>query len=46
MYDVSGIYPVQQSLVIGSYVRMLVRMELSDGYRITQEKFQYHGVEI
>ena len=41
MYDVSGIYPLQQSLVIRSYVKMLVRMVLSDRYRITQEKSQY-----
>ena len=25
MYDVSGLYPLQQSLEIGSYVKMLVR---------------------
>ena len=44
MYDVSGLYLLQQSLEIGSYVKMLVRKVLSDRYRITQEKFQYHGV--
>ena len=46
MYDVSGLFPLQPSLVIGSYVEMLVREALSDGYRIRQEQFQYHGVEI
>ena len=46
MYDVSGLYPAQQSLVIGSYAEMLMREVLSDRYRITQEKFQYRGVEI
>ena len=44
MHDVSGLYPVQQSLVKESYVEMLVRRVLSDRYRITQEKSQYHGV--
>ena len=37
MYDVSGLYPLQQSLVIGSYVKMLLRGVLSDRHRITQE---------
>ena len=46
MTDVSGLYPLQQSLVIGSYVKMLVRRVLSDRYSRTQYKFQYHGVEI
>ena len=46
MYDVSGLYPLQQSLVIGSYVKMLVREVLSDRYRIIQDKFQYQRVEI
>ena len=46
MTDVSGLYPLQKSLVIGSYVKMLVREVLSDRYRITQEQFQYQGVEI
>ena len=46
MYDVLGLYPLQQSLVIGSYVKMLVRRVLSDRYRITQAKFQYQRVEI
>ena len=46
MYDVSGLNPLQQSLVIGSYVKMLVPRVLSDRYRITQGEFQYHGVEI
>ena len=46
MTDVWGRYPLQQSLVIGSYVKMLVREVLSDRYRITQEQFQYQGVEI
>ena len=30
MYDVLGLYPLQQSLVIGSYVKMLVCEVLSD----------------
>ena len=46
MTDVLGLYPLQQSLVIGSYVKMLVREVLSDRYRITQEQIQYQGVEI
>ena len=46
MTDVSGLYPLQQSLEIGSYVKMLVRRVLSDKYRIPQEKFYYQGVEI
>ena len=46
MTDVLGLYPLQQSLVIGSYVKMLVRRVLSDRYGITQEKLQYHRVEI
>ena len=43
------LYPLQQSLVIvviGSYAKMIVRKVLSDRYRITQEQFQYQGVEI
>ena len=46
MTEISGIYPLQQSLEIGSYVKMMVRRVLSDRYRITQEKLQYHRVEI
>ena len=46
MYDVSSLYPLQQSLGIGSYVKMLVRRVLADRYRRTQEKFQDHGVEM
>ena len=46
MYDVAGLYPLQQSVGIGSYVEILVRRVLSDRYRITQEQFQYQGVEI
>ena len=46
MYDVSGLYPLQQSLVIGWYVKMMVPRILSDRYRIRQEKFKYQGVEI
>ena len=46
MYDVSGLTPLQQSVVMGSYVKMLMRRVLSDRYRITQETFQYQGVEI
>ena len=46
MYDVSGLYALQQSQVIESYVKMLVRRALSDRYRITQEQFQYHRIEI
>ena len=42
--DVLGLYPLQESLVIGRYVKMLARRVLSDRYRRTQEKFQYHGV--
>ena len=38
MYDVSGLHPLQQSVVIGSYVKMLVRVVPSDRYRLTQEK--------
>ena len=44
--DVSGLYSLQQSLVIGSYVKMMVCRVLSDRYRIIQEQFQYQGVEI
>ena len=36
MYDVLGLYPLQQPLVIGSYVKMLVSRVLSDRYRITK----------
>ena len=46
MNDVAGLCPLQQPLAIGSYVKMLVRRVLSDRYRITQEQFQYQGVEI
>ena len=46
MYHVSGLYPLQQWLVIGSYVKILVREVLSDRYRITQETFQNQGEEI
>ena len=46
MYDVSGLHYLQQSLVIGIYVKMLVCMVLSDRYRIRQEQLQCHGVEI
>ena len=46
MTDLSSIYPLQQSLEIGSFVKMQVREVLSDRYRITQEQFQYHGVKI
>ena len=41
IYDVSGVFPLQQSLQLGSYVKMLVRMVLLDRYRITQEQFQH-----
>ena len=41
IYDVSGLYPSQQSLVIGSYVKKMVCEVLSDSYRITQDKSQY-----
>ena len=44
--DISRLYPLQQSLVIRSYVKMLMRRVLPDRYRITPEQFQYHGVEI
>ena len=44
--DVSGWYPLQQSLVIGSYVKMLVHEVPSDRCTITQERFQYQGVGI
>ena len=40
------LYPLPQSLVIGSYIEMLMRRVLADRYRRTQEQFQYHGVEI
>ena len=46
MTDVLGLYPLQQSLVIGSYLNMMVREVLSDRYRITEENFQHQGVEI
>ena len=46
MYDDSGLYPLQYSLVIGGYLKMLVCKVLSDRYRITQEKSQCQGVEI
>ena len=47
MDDVSGIHSLQQSLVIGSFVKMLMHRVLSDRYRITQEQFQYlHGTGI
>ena len=46
MFDVSRIYPLQQSLVTGSCVKMLVRRVLSDRYRRTEESIQYQGVEI
>ena len=46
MYYVSGLYHLQQSQVIESYVKMLVRRVLSDRYRIKQEQFQHKGVEI
>ena len=46
MTDVSGLYPLQPSLVEGSYIKMLLRRVLSDRYRITQEIFQYHRVEM
>ena len=46
MYDSSSLYHLQQSLEIGSYAKMLVRRVLSERYRITQEQFQYHRVEI
>ena len=45
MYDVSGLYPLQQLLVIESYVQMLVCEVLSDRCRITQEQFQYQRAE-
>ena len=44
MTDVSGLYLLQQSVVMIRYVKMLVCRVPSDRYRITQEKFQYHGV--
>ena len=44
MYEVSGLYPLQQSVVIGSYVKILVRMILLHRYKITQAKFKYQGV--
>ena len=44
--DVSGIFPLQQSLVIESYAKMLVREVLSDRYRIIQEQFQYQQLKI
>ena len=34
---IQGLYPLQLSLVIESYVKILVRRVLSDRYRITQE---------
>ena len=44
MFHNWGLYPLQQSLMIGSYVKMLVPMVLSDRYRITQEKSNLLGV--
>ena len=38
MNKVSGLCSLQQSLEIGSYVKMLVREVLSDRYRIREEK--------
>ena len=46
MYDVSGLHPLQQSLVMGSYVKMLMRRVLSDRYRMTYDKLQYQRVEL
>ena len=46
MHDAWGLYPLQQSLIIRSYVKVMVREVLSDRYRTTQEQFQYQGVEI
>ena len=46
MYDVLGLYPLQQSLLMGSYLKMLMCRVLSDRYRIIQEQFKYQGVEI
>ena len=42
---VSGLFHLQQSLAIGSYAKMLVRIVLSDRYRRTQEKFQYQEAD-
>ena len=41
IYDVSGLYLLQQSLVIGNSAKMIVRRVLSDRWRITQDKFQH-----
>ena len=38
--DVLGQHPLQQSLVIESFAKMLVRRVLSDRHRVTQEKFK------
>ena len=47
IYDNSGLYPLQQPLLIGSYVKFWrVRYYRIDRYRITQEQFQYQGVQI
>ena len=38
MTDVSDLFPLQQSLVIESYVKMLAREVLSNRHEITQEQ--------
>ena len=37
MNEVSGLYPLQHSLVIGGFVKMMVREVPSDSYRVRQE---------
>ena len=44
--ELSGLYSLQLSLEIGSFVKMLVRELILDRYRITQDKFMYQRAEI
>ena len=37
--------PVQQSLEIRRYIKMMVHEVLWDRYKMSQEKFQYQGIE-
>ena len=46
MTDVLGLCSLQQSLVIESYVKMLMRRVLSDRYRRTQEQFLHQRAEL
>ena len=45
--DVLGyVYSSYSTSITRTVQKMLMRRVLSDIYRITQDKFQYHGVEI